>query len=693
VTWNRIEGSDANESVRYEGSENLVTQYGLDHRYSNDTLNLRGGDNGVSYTAIETSITVDISVVEDTGTGDGIITSVIDFQDGNSAPLDNDGAQHTVTSYGADNSIAGGTLKIEASQDAEDTVSFNTDSDKVFLLGVSAGVLNVDIGTENSMILTGFEILIDADSDDVYDMADLETVQLGMELRDNGTNDRDTIKVGDDAVAYDGGPAVLTAAADTISLEVLNDVFGFDFDVLDITNVTENNLLLVADDDNQDGVAPTNSTDTDYVGPGDVDGDGDLDVARELIQDDVVVGDLDLIDSVTGFDSIYFTNASITSAGTEFVLDVTGSQLEDDSAALFALDSTSMNFSRVTGSNLTLSAISAAAVEIVGGAGNDDITGGAGNDTLEGGAGNDTLDGGIATEVQSIDLSGAVDAVAAAGNRVSFDWLGQGNLTLAEAAAADTDYTDGAGAVVDGAGTSVIGAELAALLNSNLTQVNADWQTAYVAPTEVITGVTFNAGVLSFTFASGVNVANLADLGVAFGATPDAGTFVVSATSEVTAGNDGGNDTFVFADSAANNGVDTINGFQAGADELDFTNLEGDSNSHDVAADAAAQGMHGDGEVYVFADGADGTGAEAITNYTNAADVAAFLAAAFNDESAFDLLAGDGWISAVINDLLTDTAYVYDVRVGDDDILDAGSVTLIGIVNADAALTTGDIVN
>lgn len=69
----------------YDGSEDLVDLGGVDHRYSDDTLNLRGGDNNVSYFALETSITAVIDVSEfdeDFALTTGLIEVEIDFQDG-----------------------------------------------------------------------------------------------------------------------------------------------------------------------------------------------------------------------------------------------------------------------------------------------------------------------------------------------------------------------------------------------------------------------------------------------------------------------------------------------------------------------------------------------------------------------------------------------------------------------------------
>lgn len=87
---------------------------------------------------------------------------------------------------------------------------------------------------------------------------------------------------------------------------------------------------------------------------------------------------------------------------------------------------------------------------------------------------------------------------------------------------------------------------------------------------------------------------------------------------------------------------------------------------------------------------AEPTGAEAIVDYEDADDVAAFLAAAFSDEAA-----NDEFI-AVINDGSTASAkaaYVYFVDNDNDTnvALSGADVTLIGIIYSDGVLTTANV--
>jgi hypothetical protein len=534
ATWNRIEGSDFSEAIDFDGSEDLVNLAGVDHRYSDDEMNLRGGDNQVSYFKLETSITAVVSVTEfdeDNADTTGLIEATIDFQDGSGGPLANAGT-HTITSYTGDNGIAAGTLKLEASQDAEDSVMFASVSEKVFFLGRSAGVMDVQIGDLDAMRLTGFEALVDADSDDVYDMEDLTTVLGGLDLVDNGADDEDTIAVNDDAVGYDAAPA------DTVSLEVLNDTFAFDFDILDITQVTDNNLILV----------------------------GDTDVARDINNDggdndSVVVGDLDLIDDVQLFDAIIFTDASITSAGDTFVVDTDNGELEDGFGnVLFTFDAAldTLDFSRVSAAtDITVTVTGATGMTIITD-GEDTITGGAGVDTIVGGAFADVLDGNIVPEVQEVQTVVITGAFGADGSNDGTIEIG--NITLTEAAAAVLGTS-----VVDGSSNLQIGNAFAAI-------AEADWEAALGLTAGDLNDVSFDngTGVLSFTFASGVDAVDGSVLAASGGYTAgtDTGAIVLGAGTDVAYAAQGeAVDIFVYeiaSDSTAA-AMDEISNFSVGA--------------------------------------------------------------------------------------------------------------------------------
>lgn len=553
AAWTRIEGSDFAESVFYDGSEDLVTMAGVDHRYTDDVLNLRGGSNNVSYFALETSITAVVDVKEFVA-GDplntGLITATIDFQDGSSGSLAGAG-QHVITSYTGDNGIAAGSLKLEASQDAEDSVTFQSDSSKLFLLGRSSGVIDVEIGDLPAMRLTGFEELLDADSDDVYDMANLAAlVSSGFTLTDNLTDDRDTIKVGSDAVGFAGAPAK------TISLEVLNDEFGFDFDVLDASAVTTAGLMLVGD---ADTLAVGRDT---TLNPHPLDGDAD----------DVILGALDNIASIALFQDIILTDASIASASNAVVLDTAANQLRSAGVTIAVdVNAIGLDATLVTQA-VDLSTTGPRDVFLWGSDFADTITGGGGNDEIWGGLGADILDGGTAAEVREIELFNLLDPLG--GGTVSVEFNGAAySVTISEGTE-----------IVDGAGRHAIGSALAAAVNADLAGINAGagWTNGELV------GASYDSstGLLRFTFSNGADVLDAEDVAVTFAG--DGGTFTASAQTVVTQGGGGGIDTFIYAAAAEStaSSMDQIFGFIGGlgGDVIDLGLIDVDPNT--LAEDA-----------------------------------------------------------------------------------------------------------
>ncbi len=480
----------------------------------------------------------------------------------------------------------------------------------------------------------------------------------GLQLIDNATDDEDTIKVKNDAVGYQAAPA------DTIDLRVLNLAFDFDFDILDVTNVTMDDLILIGDRhftyasttevdppanaltisrlgtgsltvdinpiadrdwyrvDLVEGTTYSFSTsdalgedpvlalfDTDGVtllatdddsGPGlealltftatetgtyfleasefgnneaityTLSAETNRDVADDGGDDEsVVVGNLDLIDDVQLFDAIIFTDASITSAGNEFVADlVAGELLDGDGDVLFTIDGSAdtFDFSRVT-SAVTVAAIGGG-VTLLGGSAGDTITGSGGADFIAGNGGNDVLSGGIGQELVSFQLDGILDAAVNA--TIRFDGT-VSDIDLLEG----TAFLAGAGSVAVGnAIATALGGSAAALLATNAA-FDAD-------PTTNITSVSFDGTSVTFAFEAGVNVPTavvLTELGA------DAGSFQI-ATADTTNGSDGGNDRFVFEATAALNGSDTINGFAVG-DVLDFTAFATDDAPQAELADTS----------------------------------------------------------------------------------------------------------
>lgn len=614
ATWNRIEGSDFAEVVSLNSA----------HAMDQDSFNLRGGANQVKYNELTRSITLALELtgfVAADPLNTGRVTGTVSFQDGGGALLA--GSQtHTLRSYSADNGIAAGSLRVAASQDAEDTLVLAGLEDKVFLIAEVGAVENritVKLGSAaaaDSVVLTGFEIVADAASNDVYHMASLLNAGANLNFLDNGAYDHDTIKVGNDAIGYDGsnalgGGAQLAGAAE-ISLGAIRDSAalapaGFDFDVLDIRNLT-------------------NTTVTAVTGAS---------VVGEVNSDEIVFGKIDNIVSALGFEALVFTPATLAENGSSYVVN-TGSNSITAGARTLALSDgantlsfggpvleqgavlrTATELNATTGVTVTTSGPEA--VHLTGGNGNDSLTGGAGNDVLRGNAGNDTLDGHVqaavgARLVQTLSGAGTTGGTEA-GLGAVFNLVATPTNLLADATPELADLFDYA----DNAGSHQIGATWAGLpLATWVTGLTNSGLTAAEAGS--LLSVTYSAvsGELVFSFAAqgaGATISGADLLGASLlGANGDA-AFNASEAATGFAPEVQSADTFVFEATAALNGTDTINNFDA-SDVLDFTAYFGGAALGGGLVDlattpvliAANTVIHGYGKATISANDFNGSG-------------------------------------------------------------------------------------
>lgn len=580
AAWTSIQGSDRDETVVFTSAQSLDARI-------ND---LRGGNNSIKFNELTRSILVDLSMtpwvsstnLADDTNGTGQITATTSFTNGDGVtPLS---ANINVTrSHTPDNNVAAGTLKIIASQDAEDAVSFaSTALPKLITLGQSingadsASARLLAGSSVDAVQLTGFEFLRDnGASDDVYVIDNIfKATQGGPKLTDGAGNDHDTVRIGNEAL----GSAAVGGAVGAVNLATLNGAlpgFGVDFDVLDLSAVTATGLQV------------TGTVGTD---------------------DELVVGKLGTLAAISLFESLVLTNAS-TDKGTALTLDLDAAVVKAGASTLFAyagsvLSAGGLVFNSAgqsnsvapvsTGLNITVVDTTAGAGATVwGGSAADLLTGGAGNDVLRGGGGNDTLDGGLPggsgsfTETWSFTISGVPDAVAAAANRITIAMTIDGTaLTLTEAAVADVAYGDGNGAVVDGAPLATIGTAMAGLINANLASINAG------PGVGTLTGASFDpaTGKVLLSFLPGFNADDVVTFVLNAGAGPDGGTFALSAGVNVNGGN-GGADTFVFEKTAALNGHDRLINFTPSSDKLDVTAFAGASiSAASPAIDASVGG-------------------------------------------------------------------------------------------------------
>jgi RTX calcium-binding nonapeptide repeat (4 copies) len=542
ATWNRIEGSDNAEVVIMNSA----------HAMDADTFNLRGGANQVKYNELTKSITLTLSVtdfVAATPTTTGIVQGLVTFQDGTGAGVEGAliaGSQtHTIRSYTANNGIATGSLRIAASQDAEDTLKFTGLAEKLFLVAEAGTVDNqitVKLGSgtaQNSVVLTGFELVSDSGS--------LLNAGAGLNFIDVGA-DHDTVKVGNDAIDFDGtnaiGGGAVLAGATEISLGAIRDngtlaAAGFDFDVLDVTRVTNTTVTTVT---------------------------GALAGLTDFNTDEVVFGAINNINSALGFEAVVFTQATVTENGATYVLNTTANSVTAGAKTIALTNgANTLSFGGTVLENgpnnllraatdlnattgVTVSITGTEAVNLTGGNGADSLTGGAGNDVLRGNMGNDTLNGNFVAEAREVHTYVISNPAGGAGETVIID-----GFTVTEGAVIQ-------GVIVANNDADAIGAAFVRQWNAT---------PASFTNNASIASLTYDAltNALTFTFTSAA--ANVADnlLGAA------AGTAAASVSAETVttayAARTESVDRYVFEATAALNGQDTILNYDA-SDVLDF---------------------------------------------------------------------------------------------------------------------------
>ena len=679
ATWNNIQGSDYAETVIYQGSEDLTDEAGLDHRFINDTMDLRGGANNVVYHALETSITATVTVTESDAdalviVGDddidyttGSIVATIDFQDGSGlgvpGPLLAGGGQHTIRSYTSDNDVAAGTLKLEASQDAEDTVTFISTSPIAVISGTSPGVIDVKIGNLDTMRLTGFEFVQDAASDDTYQFDSMIT---GIRYIDNVAADTDTIAVNNNAIGYDG---LLAPQNDDLDLNEFNVGIGIDFDILDATAVVAGSVDLV--------------------------GSSVADGATGVQAETVIIDDLSLFDTISEFETLAL-GAGTPIAGTLNVdldaLDViNGANNITIDGDLVTLDLSALT----ADTTVTLTDVGATGFAVIGGAGDDTITGGAGNDVITGGAGADTLDGGVATEIREFNIDGILDGVP--GLTITFDNAttpGGTSVVFTEGVVPPDDFTAGAG-------NDAVGGAIADALGGALPATNLAFSDGGAAGFGTITDVSYDDGtdLLTFTFEAGTDVTDA--IGLTIGGAPDGGTFAISAESTVADGGNGGADDFIY--NAVNEGGDTIANFISTNDEIMFGGTLGaaiddsaggavsnpvSATDGDAAAAEAYNSSEGAAQEMIFIDSAN-NGDFVAADLSDLSDVASLFEANFNIGAE---TVGDDALLVLESDTEGTFGFYYWEAEDSGEDFDASEITLLGIVTGDdVAFTDFDI--
>jgi hypothetical protein len=514
--WTSVEGSDLNETVDLSGWEAGAV----------NTLNLRGGSNRVNYEGDSVFVTLGVTAFNPllpatTGMVTAAAIHTAPNDDHNPATLIDApiAATDVITSYSQQNLIAKGDLTIKGARGSLDTISFANGLDSKYLVmggvvdATSAITVKIGSGTQaNSIQLVGFETLNDSNTNDAYDITSLNNVLTNLVMKDNPANDHDAVLLrGTDGVSVGN-----IVDLDNFAAAPATGTFGvsMDFDVLDVVNNTSNTTV-------------TRLT---------LDGRGGPLLPLLEPTDEVVIGALSKIATISNFESVVLTKASVA-AGSVFTLDTelgtlvqggttvaasgnvlsAGGTVFENTLGISYIDtytdpSTGLNDRQIT-TGVTLNLVSAASVgrvgQLVGTGSNDFLNGSAGDDILIGNAGNDNITSGVTAEVRQINVLGSP---LVAGITSSFNFMAQSHIVVTEGAVPTVGFVPVGGVVTavvaNGAGNDAFGTALAGAMKANLTIVNADWLAGGGDVGSVISDVTYNnqTDQLNITFATGVDV-------------------------------------------------------------------------------------------------------------------------------------------------------------------------------------------
>jgi hypothetical protein len=561
----------------------------------------------------------------------------------------------------------------------------------------SAGTLSMTVSeSQSNTITTGANVTslaISATPDEAADTADSAVIAAGTVALNAATNT--VVVTGDADITFtaltNNGDEVFNSTQATGAVTItdaaaaLNAQFGSGDDSFTSTTNAAYTLRMGEGDNtvDLDNTVATAATVTTGSGADTIIG-GD---AADTI--DAGAGD-DTIDGEGGADSI------TTGAGSDTVTIVAGE--DGDTITDFVMGTDMLVLTGTANAGIDLSSVTptSGAYGIDGGTGSFDVT----------------LTGNTATDLTgSVTLGSQSTAAVAAGVAAAvttYTSMTTAGTTVA-GDAADVIALGGAHTVTLGSGADTVIAGIAtsgSTISDFVMGTDTLILTGLATATLDLTSNTPTSGAYSLggnsvtlTGNTATDVSGSVVLGTA------ATAFEVFATGTVTGGtgndyidanNGGGGETVVFID---NGGVDTITAFTGGTDALNFDSLTGISASGvSVAADAAKVGDALDGEVYIFADGTDGTGTESI-DFNGAdndaglgsaevlADVAAFLEAGLTEAN------GETYVAIIDTDGAAGGLHVAYLVAGDSDGIGADDLTLLGTIAEDSTtlLVAGDI--
>ena len=243
------------------------------------------------------------------------------------------------------------------------------------------------------------------DNNDIYSFNYLLSVKNKLAFLDDDTTDRDTLQLSNDAINFND------SGKNTINLGKLKQAFGIDFDVLDISQLTENNLVVQWGDQ----------------------------ASSNYRLDDLVLGDLSLISKIesgeNGNFNFWLSDTTLDKSGTAYVIDL-GREIWSTANAMplfsFKHDSfqyhsfeqslQTINASLLSqGVSLTLTGkgyvpsylYDGAKLLVVGSKHDDILVGSTASEVFEGGKGRDVMTGGRLGTFWNYGFSGNLGKAAA----------------------------------------------------------------------------------------------------------------------------------------------------------------------------------------------------------------------------------------------------------------------------------------
>jgi len=598
--------------------------------------------NNAADTSSANAGTVQITVSEDqTGTivlGDEVGTLIVEATPDDAADTASSGK---IDIAEIDVGVNGGTtVLVRGSADLGiGMLDVTTATDEILSATDMTGKLTISDTDETSTLVLG------SGNDTVSDTADSAVTTVY-----GGAGD-DTISFGASAanVAYgEDGDDTITGGtgAETLSGGAGNDTISGAAGVDKVDGDDGDDTL--SGGAGADTITTGDGTDTVILASGE-DGDTvkDFDIATDkLILTGATNAAIDLTD-ITITDSVHLLDG----ASGNFETTLTGVTAEDVSAFVVLGQTKSASATYGTAHIKGVSyaeTFSGTDLNITGGAGNDviEVSDAADTGTINTGAGSDII---VVTATASGVLD--IDDFEKGVDRIIFEGTGTGVMDVSAATVSSGQYTFEAATIVNLANN---GSNLTATDMSDSIQLGSA-DAAYVASSTSVEGGIFD----DYIDVTGANTT-----------------------------------TVKFID---NGGIDVITGFSASDDFLNFDGMTGiNGNGVIVAANAAKVSDGIDGEIYVFSDGSDGTGSEAIdfdgsgnksghNSDDVKADVAQFLEASFGEGD------GENYIIIIEESGADGGEHAIYHLAGDADGIQADDLTYLGSITSDAVLTATEI--